>query len=62
MSIAGFLRALLVDRLWRHRHTRQTGFLKFEHIRGEEGKPGAKPRILCKNRGRDVELIETMIT
>ena len=38
----------------------QPGFVSMEHTSGEEGAVGAKSRLLYKNRGRDVELIETV--
>ncbi|NNE92139.1 MAG: SRPBCC family protein [Verrucomicrobiales bacterium] len=39
----------------------QPGFVSYEHLEGEEGAPGSKARLLYKNRGRDVEMIETII-
>jgi len=38
----------------------QPGFVSIEHLSGDEGKPGAKSKLLYKNRGRDVEMIETI--
>lgn len=38
----------------------QPGFVSYEHLSGDEGKPGSKSRLLYKNRGRDVEMIETV--
>lgn len=38
----------------------QPGFVSIEHLSGEEGKPGGKSRLLYLNRGREVELIETI--
>jgi uncharacterized protein YndB with AHSA1/START domain len=38
----------------------QPGFVSIEHIGGEKNQPGCKSRMLYKNRGRDVELIETI--
>lgn len=38
----------------------QDGFVSFEHISGTPGHPGAKSRVLYKNRGKDIELIETV--
>ena len=38
----------------------QPGFVSLEHLSGEEGEAGSKSRLLYKNRGRDVEMIETV--
>jgi uncharacterized protein YndB with AHSA1/START domain len=38
----------------------QPGFVSLEHLSGDEGKPGAKSRLMYKNRGQDVELVETI--
>lgn len=38
----------------------QPGFISIEHLSGEKGEAGSKYRLLYKNRGRDVELIETL--
>lgn len=39
----------------------QPGFVSLEHLEGDPGKPGAKSKLLYKNKGRDVEMIETII-
>ncbi len=41
-------------------HKWQPGLLKFEHISGGPGKPGAKSRILYKMGKRETEMIETI--
>ena len=38
----------------------QPGFVSMEEISGEPGKQGSKTRLRYKNRGQDVELIETI--
>lgn len=38
----------------------QPGLLKFEHISGEPGTPGAKSRLLYKMGKRETEMIETV--
>lgn len=39
----------------------QPGLLKFEHISGEPGQPGAKSRLLYKMGKRETEMIETVV-
>ena len=38
----------------------QDGFISLSHLSGEEGKPGAKSRLLYKMGKREMELIETI--
>ena len=38
----------------------QPGFVSHDHLSGDPGTAGAKTRLCYKNRGRDVELIETI--
>lgn len=40
----------------------QDGFIRFEHISGEPGKPGARSRMIYKMGKRELELFETIIT
>jgi len=39
----------------------QEGLQVFEHFEGEEGRPGAKTRMLYDMNGREVEMIETIV-
>lgn len=39
----------------------QPGFISMEHLSGEEGKPGAKSRLMYKMGKREVEMIETIL-
>ena len=39
----------------------QPGFIRAEPLSGEPGAEGAKTRLLYQNRGRDVEMIETIM-
>ncbi len=39
----------------------QPGLLKFEHLSGEPGQPGAKSRILYQMGKRKTEMIETVV-
>ncbi len=39
----------------------QSGFVSFEHLSGEAGKPGAKSKIRFKHNNREMELIETVV-
>lgn len=40
----------------------QPGLRSFEHLRGEAGQPGAKTKLVYDERGRKVEMIETIAT
>ena len=53
-----------VTRLWQNPDNLkewQDGFISFTHIEGEAGKNGAKSRMLYMIRGKEMELIETII-
>jgi len=39
----------------------QPGLQSFEHIEGNPGEIGAKTRLIYDERGKDVEMIETVI-
>lgn len=39
----------------------QPGLISYEHIEGEQGKPGSKMRLNYKMGRREVEMIETII-
>ncbi|MCK5571108.1 MAG: SRPBCC family protein [Bacteroidetes bacterium] len=38
------------------------GLQSFEHLSGEMGQPGATSRLIFEERGRRVEMIETVVT
>ena len=38
----------------------QPGFQSFEHLSGTRGQPGAKSKLVFLNRGRTMEMIETI--
>ena len=38
----------------------QKGFISFEHIAGEQGKPGAESKLKYKMGKREIEMIETI--
>lgn len=40
----------------------QPGFVSYEHLDGEYGKPGSRMRLKYKMGNRDIEMIETLIT
>jgi uncharacterized membrane protein len=37
------------------------GLQRFEHLTGEEGQPGATSRLVFEQRGKRVEMIETIV-
>jgi uncharacterized membrane protein len=39
-----------------------TNFVRMEHISGEEGEPGAVSRHIYDEKGRQIEMIETVLT
>lgn len=39
----------------------QDGFISLEHLEGTPGTPGAKSRLVYQTRGKQIELIETII-
>lgn len=39
----------------------QLGFQRMEHISGDPGQPGAKSKLIYDERGRTVEMIETVV-
>ena len=39
----------------------QDGFVSFDHLSGIPGEPGAKSKIIYKNKGQTIELIETLL-
>ncbi len=40
----------------------QEGLQSFEHLSGEPGQPGSTARLVYEHRGRNVEMIETIVT